>query len=67
MKISKNDKLIHRETDLIILSAFVGAFMGSVVNHLIESDYFLYDLLMTILFMIVLYLTVPIALRRFRK
>jgi len=61
------NKQINRETNLIILSAFVGAFMGSIVNRVIDSGNFIFDLTMACLFVIIMFLTVPIALRRFNK
>lgn len=63
----RSDKIIWRETQLIIFSAFIGAFMGNIVNQVLTSTNFLFDLLMALAFLLMMYVTVPIALRKFLK
>jgi hypothetical protein len=64
---SKYSKNIRRETNLIIFSAFLGGFMGVVINQLVNGQNFLANIIYTFLFISLLYITVPTVLRGFRN
>ena len=58
---------IKRESNLIIYSAFVGAFMSTVINKLLIDDSFWINLIMALIFIFLLYLVVPRTLKTFKK